>query len=177
MYFSCNLSILFCSRWVTTSDLDSDLLGFPNFSAIPANPKFSFPRSLFPLRLPTYCQTQIFIVVADPLPASSRYFKRPIEGLIGQVPSPLHRYIDTRSTMATTRTALSRHVPLEIILEILKACETFEQLTALLLTSKRIYSVWELHHGVVIWHVAPRVIPAFDRALITVCVFFSIYWN
>lgn len=71
--------------------------------------------------------------------------------------------------MVSDRNALSRYAPPEIILEILKSCETFEQLRALILTSSHIHLVWVAHHRIIIWHVAPKVIPAFDPALMAVC--------
>jgi len=58
--------------------------------------------------------------------------------------------------------------PTKILLQIFLNCHSLRGMAALIFTSRRLVSVWEEHHPVIIWHVGSREIPAFDRALMAV---------
>ena len=59
-------------------------------------------------------------------------------------------------------------VPAEIVVRIFQYCDSFADLGALFLTCRHAHSVWVANNPNIIWHVAPKLIPAFDRALMAV---------
>jgi hypothetical protein len=71
--------------------------------------------------------------------------------------------------MATVpNTGFPTFTPPEILIKILQSCESFRQLLRLAMTSRRLYEVWQEHMPMVIWHVGPKEIAAFDTALMAV---------
>ncbi|KAK3903863.1 hypothetical protein C8A05DRAFT_32394 [Staphylotrichum tortipilum] len=58
--------------------------------------------------------------------------------------------------------------PVELIIRIFQSCASFPDLRSLLLTSRRTHATWLAHRTTILAHVAPRTIPAFDRALLAV---------
>ncbi|KAK4031546.1 hypothetical protein C8A01DRAFT_42006 [Parachaetomium inaequale] len=69
--------------------------------------------------------------------------------------------------MAPTSDASLHDAAAEVFLRIFQSCESFNQLLSLMLTYRRMHSVWLEHHRAIIWHIAPKVILGFDRALMT----------
>jgi hypothetical protein len=70
--------------------------------------------------------------------------------------------------MAGSGVSSFARVPPEILLAVFQSCDSFEQLSALMSTCRQMHNIWTHHHPVIIWHVAPKTIPAFDRGLMTV---------
>ena len=60
-------------------------------------------------------------------------------------------------------------LPAELVVRIFQDCNSFADLRALLLTCRYAHSVWVANIPSIIWNVAPKLIPAFDRGLIAVC--------
>jgi hypothetical protein len=58
--------------------------------------------------------------------------------------------------------------PAEVLLLIFQSCESLQQLNALSLTNRRMHAVWLEHQSIILWHVGPKMVPAFDRALMAV---------
>jgi hypothetical protein len=77
-------------------------------------------------------------------------------------------YLQLTTKMASTCTVLSDNAPVEIILEVFKSCDSFEEIHSLTRMSKRLNAIWHTHAPIIIWEVAPRIIPVFDRALMAV---------
>ncbi|KAK4098499.1 hypothetical protein N658DRAFT_220254 [Parathielavia hyrcaniae] len=53
--------------------------------------------------------------------------------------------------------------PPEVSLSIFQACQSFQQVAALARTCRRMHDIWFTHASVIIWRVAPKVIPGFDQ--------------
>jgi hypothetical protein len=69
--------------------------------------------------------------------------------------------------MATPCTLISA-APAEVTVRIFQCCSSFADLRALLLTCRHLHSVWVANAPSIVWHVGPKVIPAFDQALMAV---------
>jgi hypothetical protein len=65
-------------------------------------------------------------------------------------------------------TAFPTFTPPEILIRILQSCQSFQQVLRLATTSRQLYEAWQTHMPMVIWHVGPKEIPAFDTALMAV---------
>jgi hypothetical protein len=58
--------------------------------------------------------------------------------------------------------------PTEVVIRIFQYCSSLADLRALRLTCRRVHALWVVNNLSILRDVAPRVIPAFDRALMAV---------
>ena len=66
------------------------------------------------------------------------------------------------------RCALASTAPPEIVVRIFQSCDSFADVRALLLTCRHTHAVWVANGPGVIGHVARKLIPAFDGAVMAV---------
>ncbi len=66
------------------------------------------------------------------------------------------------------RCALASTAPAEIVIRIFQSCDSFADLRSLLLTCRHIHAVWVANSPGIVGHVARKLIPAFDGAVIAV---------
>lgn len=59
-------------------------------------------------------------------------------------------------------------IPTEIVIRILKNCDSLSQLSSFIAASKLIHLIWLAHKETIVWHVGKTSIPAFEYALLAV---------